>query len=561
MEVSRLRFVAFALVAWILALVFPVTLQAGEIVLDKSEAVGKERGSVVFSFTVRGAVLPRSTVKWRSLERIGEEGDVSVDVGSPLFGKPDTFSKTERKLVGRFVRLELVPGEYEFYAFSSLIYGQGRGAMNSGSREFSRRFTVKAGKTNYVGNLDILAMQPIYGAGALLSGAFGGPLLGSVDLYPSLRDAGKIDLPMLSEQGGGVDETLVTLHPHDVKEELAVVALKERVAKGDLAAGRLLVEGLSNGWFVADSGEEFKMDPDLELKMKLATELETAGVAGGAFALAEANYTEEKINAADGLATRSRYLADAARYYWPAISRVSEVYDRSLPGAERDSELAKLWKARAGFVKLPERQGIPYLDEAGRQEYGAYLNASDPRYFALSRHGSYGMSTGDNASGEEAIKACEARNLGSADRCRLYASKRSLIWDACPIELAGPEATNLPSPTLKGKLDPLIQPPNRDRAVRAMFKEFLASPLPRAFAYSENGEVAMASGDCRAAFRALQRCRERAGQVCRLYVLDDQLVQGSTDSQLVREEQRLVELVERVSQDSAKLTQQSVAVK
>jgi hypothetical protein len=84
--------------------------------------------------------------------------------------------------------------------------------------------------------------------------------------------------------------------------------------------------------------------------------------------------------------------------------------------------------------------------------------------------------------------------------------------------------------------------------------------MPRAFAVADSGETAMASGDCHAAYKALQACSERTGKNCKLYALDDQIVLGATDPKLAEQEQRLTSLVERVSQGKAKLASHTVPV-
>lgn len=56
-----------------------------------------------------------------------------------------------------------------------------------------------------------------------------------------------------------------------------------------------------------------------------------------------------------------------------------------------------------------------------------------------------------------------------------------------------------------------------------LYRPFLASPLPRAFAISPTGVAGWASGDW-ALGRALGNCQWRHGQACRLYAVDDEVV-------------------------------------
>lgn len=74
--------------------------------------------------------------------------------------------------------------------------------------------------------------------------------------------------------------------------------------------------------------------------------------------------------------------------------------------------------------------------------------------------------------------------------------------------------------------------PFLDASGQARFREFLARPLPRAFAIARTGHSFSAWGRTPAragdpvdvSARALLRCREAAGQECLLYMLDDRKV-------------------------------------
>lgn len=202
---------------------------------------------------------------------------------------------------------------------------------------------------------------------------------------------------------------------------------------------------------------------------------------------------------------------------------------------------------------------VPYLDAAGKAEYKKFNSASNPRYFALSVNGAYGLSTGEAASVQAAIAACEARNGGSAEQCRLYARNGLMEWEACPAGYEGPMANNFPPVTGMGDIADIAHlPPGVGDDGKAAYREFLKVTMPRAFAVADTGETATASGDCHAAYKALQACSERSGKTCELYALDDQIVLGATDPQLVEQQQRLTALVEQASQGKAKLASQSV---
>ena len=64
-----------------------------------------------------------------------------------------------------------------------------------------------------------------------------------------------------------------------------------------------------------------------------------------------------------------------------------------------------------------------------------------------------------------------------------------------------------------------LPPPQRER----LYRRFLASPAPRAFAVGPDGAAGHASGDW-AAGRALGFCQAARGAACRLYAVDDDVV-------------------------------------
>lgn len=548
-------------------LIFPAISQAGEIDPYKPMFIAPGKGIAIFSFTTWGTIQDGSNVRWRARGGIGSNGerasgDISINAGF-LLGNNEEFSKTSRHGIGRLVGLELPAGDYEFYSFHSASYQK----ILTGRKEFSRRFSVEPDKIQYIGNLDILATPPVFAGGAIWAGALFGTWFGSVDVYPSLLDTADIDLPLLAAKGIAIDNIArnVIANEEDKHALEVVSSLKTSADKGDLTAQSRLMSGLLAGWFIAESGEEFKLMPDKELQKKLAENLSIKGVAGGAFFLGEIqNPLVDKTLASasvDGAQVLNNYLADAGRYFPDAMSRAVWIYDKGLPGVARDSELSSLWDKRLDAMATLVTDSVPYLDAAGKKEFEKFRAASMPRYFALSASGAYGMSEGDDSSIQAAIAACEARNVGAAEHCRLYAKHRWLTWDACPAEYAGPQATTFPPVTGLGRVTDISHlPANLNDTAKASYRNFLAARMPRAFAVSDTGEVGMASGDCHAAYKALQACSAHSGKACQLYALDDQIVLGATDPKLVEQQQRLAGLVEKVSQGSAKLASQSVPV-
>lgn len=132
-------------------------------------------------------------------------------------------------------------------------------------------------------------------------------------------------------------------------------------------------------------------------------------------------------------------------------------------------------------------------------------------------------------------------------------------WEASPAGYEGPMANTFPPVTGMGDIADIAHlPPGVGDNGKAAYREFLNAMMPRAFAVANTGETASASGDCHAAYKALQECREISGKACKLYALDDQIVLGATDPKLVEQQQRLTALVEQASQGKAELASHSV---
>lgn len=532
-------------------LTFSTNLRANEIDLSKPISIEPGKGVVIFSFTTWGVVQDGSNVRWRSLDKNGWTGQISINLGA-VFGNEE-FSKTSRHALGRFVGFNLPAGNYEFYSFNSASYQK----IISTKRDFSRRFVVEAGKIQYIGNLDILATQPVFSGGSILAAAFIGTWFGFVDVYPSLMDTGDIDLPLLAAKGVAIDNISRNVISNEEDNHMLDVigTLKINADKGDLIAKSRLMTGLTDGWFMTETGEEIKLKPDSELQKQLAEQLAIEGVHGGAFFLGEMqNPIKNKKPASDpvdGTQILNYYLSDAEKYYWPAVARIVDLYDKGILGVAKDSSLSRFWEERLGTLKMPSTRNIPYLDKTGKGEFQSFLDASLPRYFAVSTTGAFGLSKGDVASAKEAVTACEERNQGSTDHCRLFAKNRWIVWDACPPEYAGHKAMAFPPITNLGKVaDTTRLPNNLSDTGKAAYRDFLAAPLPRAFAISDTGEAVMASGDCHAAYKALKECAKGAKK-CELYAIDDQIVLGATDPKLVEMQQRLFGIVEKEKQSAA----------
>lgn len=93
-----------------------------------------------------------------------------------------------------------------------------------------------------------------------------------------------------------------------------------------------------------------------------------------------------------------------------------------------------------------DARAVPYLDEAGRASYEAWLRANLPRAFAVAPGGKTGWSSGGNRDTiesirEKALQQCAAKG---APGCALYAENLDVVWPGQQSRAAFP-----PGPLLK----------------------------------------------------------------------------------------------------------------
>lgn len=568
----------FRFTACLFGLALPLMAQAVEVDLDEPVKVAPGKGIAVFSITYKCHSPDEDDwkyVKWRAADggKIhagdGRSGEIRTKGGS--FFRTEEFYKT-RHVWGRLAALSLEPGNYEFYGYHSARNNGNGWSYFSEWHEFSMPFTVAADKVQYVGDLDICMGSAFMGGGGKLAGFLVGAWTGTVEVFPSLLDASDVDLPLLFTKKNGLTKADVQINviPNDNGRHTQDMfnTMKQKAEQGDASAQRCLLLGLMRGKARTESGEQFKVEPDKDLEHHLAQQLATQGISGGAYSLSvlEMPEIEEFPSVSlpsdgDGAKLLAEVVGDAERYFQPAMSAASLLYNSDVHGIDTNTSQTRLWSAREQSMYTIDLASVPYLDKAGKAEFEKFRHAPVPRYFALSVSGAYGMSSGDDASAQAAIAACEARNTGAVEHCRLYAEHEQAVWDACPASYAGSKESVFPPETGLGKVsDTSHLPASMSKDGKTAYLDFLKLRMPRAFAVADTGEFSVASGDCHAAYKALQKCHELSGHACKLYALDDQIVLGATDSRLLDEEKRLATLLELTAQDTAKLTSEMASM-
>ncbi len=527
---------------------------AGTVDLSKPIEVSPDRGVVLFSYTWSNLREKYSSLLWRRkgsesvINEEGASGDLAIKTGG-LFKNEELFNTAHHR-PGALFGLELAPGTYEFYQ----IRTNGKGNTATAERAFSRQFVVEAGKISYIGNLDILTGEGSFGVGQVFAYLLIGFSTNTVSVYPTLVDRAEIDLPLIAAKGNGLDPAKVVRNVivDDVDRNMfeRLAQLRKQAESGDLVAQHILLEGLASGWVALPDQTRVKIFTGQEAWKNYATRLAEQGVPGAASYLGASFDTVITkpgryfwfFEKDDPAAALRNYLIDAARYQDGAIGRAMRLLAED-NRADTGKQAAHL-KNRQEGLRLLTPESIPYGDRTTRDAFEKFQALFSPKYFALSPSGAHGTSGGDFPTVKAALDACNAINPDPQAPCRIYAGYVSKQWNACPPELStdkamlAPPVTGLGDTADAGKL-----PAALTKAGREAHERFQKLVFPRAFAINETGAHGLAAGDCQAAYRALQECRQTGQGPCRLWAVDDQIVEGATDGDWLAEEQRLLSVV------------------
>ena len=105
-----------------------------------------------------------------------------------------------------------------------------------------------------------------------------------------------------------------------------------------------------------------------------------------------------------------------------------------------------VFPALAAPAPVLDARAVPYLDDAGRASYEAWLRTNLPRAFAVSPSGKLGWASGDirdtiEAVRDKALQQCAAKG---ASGCALYAENLDVVWPGQQSHAAPP-----PGPLVK----------------------------------------------------------------------------------------------------------------
>ena len=216
--------------------------------------------------------------------------------------------------------------------------------------------------------------------------------------------------------------------------------------------------------------------------------------------------------------------------------------------------------AAAASAAVDDVDAVPGLNAEGRAAYQKFLQNKPPRTLVLRQsgdstwvHWADGLVPRDinrpSDPTQRAMEYCTERHQGE---CRVYAVDYTVVYQKPKVAAAertvaaaGPATSlyRLPTDSHFADINDPSLVPVREKS-RERYLQFLALPLPRAFAIAADGSAALASGSGAMA-DVLNTC-EREGKTCWLYAVDDRVVWQSDSHQRIGR----VNQLSRVQQDA-----------
>lgn len=200
--------------------------------------------------------------------------------------------------------------------------------------------------------------------------------------------------------------------------------------------------------------------------------------------------------------------------------------------------------AASGYANAADVNAVPY--ESARKAYNDFLQKPVPRAFVLSSDGHATSWSNSTAAVQKAMEHCNEKFSG----CQLYAYDSTVVWKASytnpaaaarkeqPAQPVRSEASALarrnPLPAASGyaDLNDVDKLARLNPRARAAYEAFLAKPLPRAFALSENAgwwsswgsKPKDPSASIDPAVRVVPDCENYHQRRCTIYAVDEVVV-------------------------------------
>jgi hypothetical protein len=141
------------------------------------------------------------------------------------------------------------------------------------------------------------------------------------------------------------------------------------------------------------------------------------------------------------------------------------------------------------------------------------------------------VGAGGNAIGQESEISPDT--IRQAQLHPRYPVMNNKPWMAPPSGVGAKHFDPLPSASGFAAIDDSAAIPYLSPADRATYLAYLAAPVPKAFAISQQGMARWVSGDTQAMRRALAICSAHPGAQCWLYAVDDRVVWQADESRRV----------------------------
>ena len=132
-----------------------------------------------------------------------------------------------------------------------------------------------------------------------------------------------------------------------------------------------------------------------------------------------------------GADSHSLFGARAGAAIWqPEVSKL--LASVGLPSEPQEAfskfgdEVLRAAAVASGFAPLSDDTKVPFLNDAGRIGYQAYLSKAFPRAFAVAPNGSWGWADGGDEPLARAISNCGKRQ--SRTDCKLYSVDDLVVW-------------------------------------------------------------------------------------------------------------------------------------
>jgi hypothetical protein len=522
---------------------FSLALSTGfayqDIGIDKLNGPKASNGLVVASFTFSGSEIytgahitihPKHDPKDR----------VVIALGIITFRGENLTNNDGRW--GKLTALNLEPGEWVIDNFTAYVLPlAGMPSETRNSSPLKRSFTVEAGKTTYIGNLDFtVRLDQGASLGSVITALAFGATSGSVSGESLVYDARDRDFKLLKEKSPDLDISAIqiSLASRDARDQEAadtLTTISKQASAGDKAAQAYLNTAKILGEARLPNLAALRIMRTLHHDKAAIDRFRENGVPAAQTAFARNHSNKLSVQEIAGL-----QVSAAQNYDRAAINLLA-----SRHGPYKDDAPTKaLWDEResklgSGFSQSNVEQFGLII---GKQAIADYKAVSAPRkMLLLSALGEFQFFKDDNKDSlkqatASALSTCQ-QTLGST--CAVVAIGNYASPNFCPLPHQFSQASTAMAPT---SLPSTETAQKLARPWSAAFKEWEDKSkehlgYPRAIAWNETtGKIYPALGSCTSSARAMTACMKDSGNSCKIIIQDDRLIEGTEYAQRISQQ-------------------------